>query len=368
MIFYMSPPMKNLSPASPTAIPVEAVDRARLFVIPKLLLLGATVFAAGELSWRFTGLRPGQSDLLVFDRIYRSALNSSHAVALIGSSRVLCDLDPRILKRELPQWDFYQLGIDGASALPMLENLAQDVQFRGRVLCEFSMVHFTAEYPFRADPHADKYVEFVRRRSYFDFLNTRFSEALRQRSALVAGTFGFNDMPAKDCDFITALGSRLASLVRNPSGAGSASLSDSSPRDDRFHSRNRRGKDNSWSIARWVGWIKSSRGTGANIQRVASWVDAIRRRGGDVVFIRMPVSGSLRLKEDEIYPDRVRFMQSLGDIGISMIDSAREPTLSGFECSDESHLDADDADRFSTSLARILDDRKLLMRAARSLR
>lgn len=78
----------------------------------------------------------------------------------------------------------------------------------------------------------------------------------------------------------------------------------------------------------------------------------------------MPVSGSLKRIEDETYPEADWLIQSLTGSGINIIESAKEPSLSGFECSDESHLDADDAGRFSTALARILEHRHLLTRAA----
>jgi hypothetical protein len=344
----------------PTDIQVEAPDRNRLLLIPKLVLLGAAVFAAGEASWRFTGFQPAPSDLLAFGRFYRAARDSSNAVALIGSSKVLCDLDPRTLKRELPKWDFYQLAINGSSALPMLENLAQDTMFHGYVLCEFNTAHFMAEYPFRKDEtDALSYVQFIQRRSYLDFLTAWFFETLSQRSALGA---------AKDWDFIGVFAGRLASIVRNRAESNSALLTNVVRRDDRSWRVNRRGKDNSRLIARWAEMGRSKGKRANNLQRVASWVEAIRRRGGDVVFIRMPVSGSLKRIEDETYPDRDWFIQSLAGSGINIIDSAKEPALSGFDCPDESHLDADDVGRFSTALARILEDRQLLTRTPRTLR
>src|ERR1035437_7851563 len=112
-----------------------------MLLIAKLVLICAVPFAAGEVSWRLTGAQPVHSDLLAFDQFRRPSRNSSSSVALIGSSRVLCDLDPKILKCELPKWEFYQLAIDGTSALPVLESLAQDGAFRGLVLCEFNSSH-----------------------------------------------------------------------------------------------------------------------------------------------------------------------------------------------------------------------------------
>jgi hypothetical protein len=335
-------------------IKVDPTNRTRLLLILKLLLIVSSVFAMGEGSWRSTGFHPTQSDLLVFDRFYRAARDSFNAVALVGSSRMLCDLDPQILKRQLPTWEFYQLAIDGSSPLPMLENLAQDPKFHGHVMCEFNTRHFMDEYPFREnDFHQLQYVHFTQRRPYLDFLKTWLFETLSQHSALLAAQ-------RQDVESFEV---RLASIVRSTPEHSSPFPPDVVRREDRFIELHRRGKDNSRAIAQWA-QLYRSRGTldPNGIQRVASWVEAIRRRGGDVVFVQLPVSGSLQRIEAETYADRKHLIESLAANGINVIDSAAEPVLRAFECSDESHLDADDAYRFSMALARMIEDRQLLPR------
>lgn len=345
---------------------IEAPNCRSMLLIAKLVLICAVPFAAGEVSWRLTGAQPVHSDLLAFDQFRRASRNSSSSVALIGSSRVLCDLDPKILKRELPKWEFYQLAIDGTSALPVLESLAQDGAFRGLVLCEFNISHLLEVYP---SPEREDnrlwYTRFVQRRPY-QYVRTWFYEALGQSSALVA---------ASRTDFTVSLFStvknRLAVLAgksRTPKeGLFPAELA---RREDRFLGLHRRGKDNSRAIARWAQMtrLRSPAYRDSGVKHVASWVQAIRRRGGDVVFIRMPVSGSLRQLEDDAYPDRDQAIESLSASSINVVDFAKESTLSGFDCPDESHLDAEDAERFSAALARILKDRQLLTRAASNAR
>jgi hypothetical protein len=322
----------------------EARDHRRTFLAAKLILAGVAVLAAGEASWRFAGFEPAASDLLAFDRLYTAARSSTDAVALIGDSRVLCDLDPTALKRELPPWNFYQLAADGTSGLAMLENLAQDDRFHGHVLCEFRMEQFQAAYPFlEHDTDPQRYVRFLRRRPYLDFVSTWLSETLGEHSAL---------LQSKDRDFISSLAARIA-------GSGAKPLPDLASRGDRFLGMHRRGQDNSRAIASW-NRMMAGRVHGDSGDHAASWVEAIRRRGGDVVFVRLPASGSLRQLEDTTYPDAAGTIESLAARGIHVVDSTKEPTLSGFDCPDESHLDEDDAERFSASLARILRDAQLL--------
>jgi hypothetical protein len=96
------------------------------------------------------------------------------------------------------------------------------------------------------------------------------------------------------------------------------------------------------------------------LQHIRSWVEAIRRRGGDVVFVRLPVSGSLGRLEEQRFPGRDEVMQQLAASGANAIDYATEPGLAKYECPDESHLDADDAQRFSSALVHVLTERKML--------
>src|SRR6266545_4184763 len=245
----------------------------------------------------------------------------------------------------------------------MLENLAQDPTFHGHVLCEFSMTHFMAEYPFRDDEiHQLHYVQFTRRRPYFHFFSTWFFQTLTEHSALVA---------AHNSDYLGAFRARLAFIVHSRAETRlpdhGVVLTEYARREDRFLGLHRRGKDNSRAIARWAHnhASRASSNSGVHIQ---SWVNAIRRHGGDVIFVRMPVSGSLRRLEDRYYPDLDRTIESLAASSIKVVDSAKEPTLSGFDCPDESHLDAGDAERFSAALARILEDRQLFTRAASNAR
>jgi hypothetical protein len=365
----MSLDRTNGGPASDQASGKEPRSSS-LLLLTKLILIGGTILAASEASWRLTGAQPLRSDLLAFDRLRGEVRNSSSAVALIGSSRVLCDLDPRVLKRELPQWDFYQLGIAATSALPMLENLAGDVTFRGQVLCEFHISYVADEYPFperdAGDAPGPRYIHFIQRLPYLDFATAWLTETLRPRSALV-------EAKDKDKDFPSSLSNTVRHAVASVRHHRSASrvpepdalLPDGLPRDDRFLALHHRGRDNSGDIAVWIQMEKNRSGKAAvSVQYVASLVERIRRHGGNVVFVRLPITGSLKSLEDALYPDQDGPVRSLAEDHITVIDFTKEPSLDLFDCPDESHLDADDAERFSAALSRILRDRQLLRRPA----
>lgn len=304
------------------------------------------VLAAGEACWRLTGVPP-RSDLLIFDRFRDAVRDSPQAAAMIGSSRFLCDLDPTTLQREMPDRQFYQLAIDGGSSLPMLENLAHDASFRGFVLAEFSVTHFLTDYPFldKKEGESLQYVRFIDRHPLTDFASAWTVEHLSLHSAMFS---------ARGLDFFGTARVRIAQMRRHE-----PAVPESTRRDDRFFPLHRRGQDNTRALAGWQRIAKAeSRAEGDNgMAHVPGWVKAIRRRGGDVVFVRMPLAGSLKRQEDDDYPDRHRLIQSLEAERIIVIDFETEPSLRDFDCPDESHLDAEDAERFTVSLARILKAR-----------
>jgi hypothetical protein len=242
----------------------------------------------------------------------------------------------------------------------MLENLAQDDTFRGYVLCEFHMEQFVADYPFgERENYLESYLRFYRQRPSADFMITWFWEALSERSALVG---------AKNRDFAATLyatfKSDLANSGRNPVSIGKSPTGAQSSA-TRFQGLNLLEKDNSANAAKWVRLAGYRAAGKCAAPHVPSWVEAIRRRGGDVVFIRLPVSGLLSSVEDQAYPDRDSMIQSLASRNITVIDFAKESTLRQFQCPDGAHLDVRDAERFSAALARILRDRGLFTRVRR---
>ena len=87
-------------------------------------------------------------------------------------------------------------------------------------------------------------------------------------------------------------------------------------------------------------------------------MEQIRRRGGDVVFVRMPVDGRLRAVEDSVFPQTQNLIRDVRARKMLVIDFAEMP--GHFRCPDGSHLEASEADRFSRLLAEELTARGFL--------
>ncbi len=77
--------------------------------------------------------------------------------------------------------------------------------------------------------------------------------------------------------------------------------------------------------------------------RLKSAQEAIRSRGGQLVFIRLPTTGELGELFDRLYP-RDQFWNALGPMtGAETIHFQDHPAMSEFDCPDGSHLNYDDA-------------------------
>ena len=89
--------------------------------------------------------------------------------------------------------------------------------------------------------------------------------------------------------------------------------------------------------------------SGRTLRQVSGFVEKIRRRGGDVAFVRMPVDGPLRSHEDKLFPETQRQISGLRAAGLVTIDFA---DMDGhFLCPDGSHLNTPESARFSRLVA-----------------
>jgi len=98
----------------------------------------------------------------------------------------------------------------------------------------------------------------------------------------------------------------------------------------------------------------------ANVQstldRIGKAVEAVRQRGGRIVFVRLPSTGTLRELENRFTPRQGfydRMLEAAAAPGIHFEDF---PQLASFDCPEWSHLTAEDAVRFTAALMPLLDE------------
>ena len=90
--------------------------------------------------------------------------------------------------------------------------------------------------------------------------------------------------------------------------------------------------------------------------RLEAAVAAIRERGGRVVFVRPPSTGTVRELEAQFAPREAFWDRMLAVTGAPGIHFEDHPELAGFDCPEWSHLTAEDAVRYSRILVPMVAD------------
>ena len=122
----------------------------RIFFVA--LVLFALLMTGWELYWRAFGASPSyrNSNGEWAQQRRRIDAGEGNKTVLIGSSRVLFDV-------QLPVWEKFagerpiQLAMEGTSSVPMLEDLAADPKFTGRLLVGVAPELFFSGFAYRGD-------------------------------------------------------------------------------------------------------------------------------------------------------------------------------------------------------------------------
>jgi hypothetical protein len=320
------------SPKIEISAPIERGRSWIGFVIKASALLAVALIFT-ETFWRSLGYLPAGSDIRRFARLRKVADGDHEAVALLGSSRVRYGLNPEVLARAVPGWHFHQLGILGNAAMPVLEDLANDLSFQGRVICELNPAQWGGGYPFTRLPEALAYTHTEATGAY---LETILSEWFREHVSF----FSYN------------LLTEAPRILQHKPVPEPERLD----RFVRFHDLGPAVNEsliNNWERGTFESADRIKRNGYARItQEAMRWVDQIRHRGGGVAFVRMPVDGRLRVVEESAFPHTQGLIRDVRARGVVVIDFAEMPAH--FRCPDGSHLEASEADRFSQLLAKDL--------------
>jgi hypothetical protein len=86
-------------------------------------------------------------------------------------------------------------------------------------------------------------------------------------------------------------------------------------------------------------------------------VNAIRKRGGEVVFIRPPSNGDYRPRENRLQPRATHWDRLLNDTGTVGVHFEDHDSLQGFRLPEWSHLHSEDAPKYTAALIPIIDER-----------
>jgi hypothetical protein len=290
------------------------------------------------------------------DKVYGPA---DKTTVFIGSSRIKFDLD-------IPTWknitgdDPVQLACVGSTPLPVLENLANDPEFEGKLIVDVTEGLFFSTSPQNAYRPVDNMKYFKER--------TPAQQASFYINSLLEANFVFLDkewLSLNACLGNIPLSDRkgVYNFHGFPSDFGRVRFNRQEYMTDKFSAdtvlQNK-------VKAIWASFIKMSKeppASGAKLDsilnRVKNAVDKIRARGGQVLFVRTPSSGPYyHMGESKVFAREKYWDRILSSTNSPGIHFADYPAISNFICPEFSHLSQPDAVVFTKEFIRILNQEK----------
>jgi hypothetical protein len=316
---------------------------------PFIALAALALVVAGTVSWeaalRARSLRAGDIDdgdnHWVVERRKLDA-GRRDAIVLLGDSRILFDSD-------LDEWQRVsgrrplQLALEGTNAGPFLEDLANDEHFAGLVVVGMAPTSFFRD---RVGLH-DKALAFLKNQSPSQRVGHQLNLQLQQVFAFLDNDYA-----------MFRLIERHPYPERGGFDAGDApyydvwKLRETGPdrqvrmwprilTDPYLQEHARR----AWHD--FDGKVTEDAAIQTVIARTKGWVEAIRARGGEVVFVRPPSNGRVLINEDRrIARERSwdPLLKATAAYGFHFRD---DPTSAAMQCPEWSHLSATDATVFT---------------------
>lgn len=289
-----------------------------------------------EGSLRFQGISANQSDTQLMWVATRDMLTPDDVV-LAGASRSQLGLD-RLAIEELTGRSTLQLSINGRVPWAILGHLAFETDFRGLLLLSVTPYGLTEDFSIEMGDQSE-YLEAWKRMTWSSPLENRLRTLadgfLTVRRAGVSGRY------------LAPLGigsdARMPYLVMD---AQRQMVADYSRRD----ASRRLAEGASRTLAHAVDQHPS---VGLFVAAREA-IFRIRSRGGEVVLIRMPSSGTYREAEGLRFP-RARFWDRLvTETGAPAVHFEDYPQLARFQCPDGSHLDGKDTLPFTEALMKVI--------------
>jgi hypothetical protein len=344
--------------------PIPPLQWRGITVVVVLIALAATV--AWELYARALGYAPTLNDNEDLWTMARRKVEPE-SIVIIGDSRAWFDVDLDEFQKGLGKRPI-QLALAGSTTYPVLEDLANDKNFHGTVICSFVPMLFFAPSGSPPMQRAEKSVKRLH------------NQTPAQRVSEYLGMWLEEHVAFLKPDDLSLEG--LLNQLPIPNRPG-ANVPPTFP--PYFQTEDRERRARMWEKCAEPGselakriqqiWIplftpppppsyippdvfmtKMKEGIGKRFADLTAAVEKIRARGGKIVFVRFPNSGGLKELEDKIMPRQQSWDPLLQMTKAPGIYYSDFPELSGFNCPEWSHLSAGDSVEFSRRLVPHLRD------------
>lgn len=323
------------------------------------LSLSVMSLTAWELFWRSEGVYPTLDDNEALWAVQRSRVEkaSSNDVLLLGSSRVLFDI-------QLNEWEVatgirpIQLASVGSSPLPIFHDVVNNTEFNGTILVGVTPGLFFSTTSPKAQPWEwpQTKVDYYKKRTYAQISNHMLSLPLQKNLAFLSDDQGVDGIKLKELIGKINIGNRVVDPMPLFHEFGEIAV------DRNNVMKQITVTDTAYAnsvIKVWQFFMKGAAsgpppdkaGTMAFFLKDLKTFEA---RGGHVILVRCPSTGSVRFGENMGVP-RAKFWNDL-------VKQAKVPSyhfedydqFKNLKCPEESHLSAKDARYFTTELIKIM--------------
>jgi len=328
------------------------------------LLVALLLLAAWEWWVRAQGVTPSyrNSDDLWAEQRRRIDHGEGDAWVVIGSSRVLFDLQLDAWQR-LDGRRPIQLALEGTSPVAVLEGLADDPKFTGKLIVGVAPGLFFSGYEYRR-PAIDQFHQ----QTPAQWLGQRASLLIEPWLAFYAPDFALPALLRRQ-PLRNRAGVEFKMEVRKLSNMGrdrNNRMWSKLETDPAYRELARRIWAQGWRPLAQEPAAKRQHvleARGKQLQRAIAATSRLRARGVPVIFAQMPYTGHYAISEPDIAPRALTWdplIQRSGAIGLHFAD---HPEMQGYHLPEWSHMTGAEADRF-TPVFYGLVQRELAARAA----
>jgi hypothetical protein len=290
--------------------------------------------------FRAHGFRPTVPESLGLWYYWRQQVypGDGKVIVLAGTSRVSSAVSLATMRECLPDYRIVQLGILGpVSCIGVLKDLVDDPVFRGIVICELD-----APLLYRSEWDGNRIFRTYQPPTLPSLIDVVTKAWLQDHLTLLADPFTLRKLLSAQLEADPA--ARPDKMRR--AFSREIQWDFGSARDEVLQNKESRHSGVEYTARppqTWENIVTDARDINALIER-------LRVRGGNVVFLRAPSSGSRWSLEQEFCPranNWDRFTRLTTAVCIHFQDV---PEMHALRCPDESHLDTRDSPRFTRAL------------------
>ncbi|GAA4281235.1 hypothetical protein [Gaetbulibacter aestuarii] len=312
-----------------------------------------------ELYWRSNNYYPTLNDEKALWALERSKVEkaTNEDVIILGSSRAYFDIQQDAFNKIMGRYPI-QLASTGSSPLPTFHDIVNNTSFTGTIIVGIAPgLFFSTVYP-GASPwrRAQSKVDYYQDQTYAQKMNFRLSIPLQKNLAFMSAD---EEEWSDDIDLKSLLRRiNIGNRTEQPPMPPFYSFGDVSiPRNMRMTDRTVQDTAFANTVKRVWYFFGSDAPAPDKKSTMAYFMDDYKKftaRGGQVILMRCPSSGGVRMGENMGLPRSGFWDDLVKQTGAPSYHFEDYDELKGLICPEDSHLSGTDADYYTTTLLNLL--------------